>query len=189
MAFFRHKDTRFFTAYEKKFVSIINNIISPSLETFFLYNNLQELYLNTVKALAAAIDAKDAYTHGHSFRVAKFSLAIGNKLNLNDKALADLEVAAYMHDLGKIGIPEEILGKPGKLTTEEFNEVKRHPVLTSKILEPIKLPDFIVEGAVLHHERLDGSGYPFGLKGQKIPLFARIIAVADVFDALTSSRP
>lgn len=189
MAFFRDKDTRFFTAYEKKFVSIIDNIISPSLETFLLYNNLQELYLNTVKALAAAIDAKDAYTHGHSFRVAKFSLAIGDKLNLNGKALADLEVAAYMHDLGKIGVPEEILGKPGKLTYEEFEEVKRHPVLTNKILEPIKLPGFIVEGAVLHHERLDGSGYPYGMKGETIPLFARIIAVADVFDALTSSRP
>lgn len=94
-----------------------------------------------------------------------------------------------MHDLGKIGVPEEILGKPGKLTDDEFKEVQRHPILTNKILEPIKLPDFIVEGAVLHHERLDGTGYPFGMKGQKIPLFARIIAVADVFDALTSSRP
>jgi HD-GYP domain-containing protein (c-di-GMP phosphodiesterase class II) len=189
MAFFREADKRFFTAYEKKFVGIIDNIISPSLQTILLYNSLQELYLNTVKALAAAIDAKDEYTHGHSYRVAKYSKAIGRNLALKEKDLNDLEIAAYMHDLGKIGVAENILGKPGRLTDAEFDAVKQHPSLTNKILEPIHLPRFIMEGAVMHHERIDGTGYPFGLKGDEIPLFARIIAVADVFDALTSARP
>lgn len=189
MAFFKTKEKRFFTAYEKKFVTIIDNIISPTMESLRLYDSLHELYLNTVKALAAAIDAKDEYTHGHSFRVAKYSVAIGRKMNVGAKQLTDLEIAAYMHDLGKIGVPEEILGKPGKLTQEEFEEIKKHPVLTNKILEPIDLPRLIVDAAVQHHERLDGGGYPMGLTGDKISSFAKMIAVADVFDALTSSRP
>ncbi len=189
MAFFKTKEKRFFTAYEKKFVTIIDNIISPTMESLRLYDSLHELYLNTVKALAAAIDAKDEYTHGHSFRVAKYAVAIGRKMDIGPEQLTDLEIAAYMHDLGKIGVPEKILGKPGKLTEEEFAEIKKHPVLTNKILEPIELSPIIVDAAVQHHERLDGRGYPNGLTGNKISPFAKVIAVADVFDALTSSRP
>jgi len=189
MAFFKTKEKRFFTAYEKKFITIIDNIISPTMESLRLYDSLHELYLNTVKALAAAIDAKDEYTHGHSFRVAKYSVAIGRKMDVGPEQLTDLEIAAYMHDLGKIGVSEKILGKPGKLTEEEFAEIKKHPVLTNKILEPIELSRLIVDAAVQHHERLDGRGYPNGLKGDEISSFAKIIAVADVFDALTSSRP
>lgn len=189
IAFFKSPDKRFFTSYEKKFVSIIEHTISPTVETIRLYGSLQDLYLNTVKALAAAIDAKDQYTHGHSFRVARFSNAIGRHLGVPEKLLNDLDIAAYMHDLGKIGVPESILGKPGKLTEEEFREIKKHPLLTNKILEPIHLPSLIVDAAVQHHERVDGKGYPFGLKGEQISLFGRIIAVADVFDALTSKRP
>jgi len=189
IVFFRRPSKRFFTAYEKKFVNIIEHIISPTVETIHLYDSLQELYVNTVKALAAAIDAKDEYTHGHSFRVAKYSLAIGRQMGVPEKEMTDLEIAAYMHDLGKIGVPESILGKPGKLTDAEFEEIKKHPVLTNKILEPIHLSGSIVNAAVQHHERLDGRGYPDGLKGGQICAFARIIAVADVFDALTSKRP
>jgi HD-GYP domain-containing protein (c-di-GMP phosphodiesterase class II) len=189
MAFFRNRGNRAFSAYHKKFVSIIENIYSPTIETFRLYDSLQELYLNTVKALAAAIDAKDPYTHGHSFRVARFSVAIARKMEIEEKRLKDLEIAAYMHDLGKIGIPESILGKPDKLTPAEFCEIKKHPVLTDKILQPVNLPEIITDAAIHHHERLDGSGYPKGLQGEQISTFARIIAVADVFDALTSDRP
>jgi len=189
MAFFRDREKRFFTSYEKKFVDIIEHIISPCIETLKLYDSLQELYLNTVKALAAAIDAKDEYTHGHSFRVAEFSVAIGREMHIAEKMLQHLEIAAYMHDLGKIGVSERILGKQGKLTPEEYNEIKKHPLLTLKILQPIRLPSFIVDAAVQHHERLDGSGYPFGLTGAKISELAKIIAVADVFDAMTSKRP
>ena len=189
LAFFRDPHRPPFSAYQKKFVSIIENIYSPTLETIRLYDSLEDLYLNTVKALAAAIDAKDAYTHGHSFRVARYAVAIGKNMELADRALMELEIAAYMHDLGKIGVPESILSKPGKLTSAEFMEIKKHPVLTNKILEPINLPAFIVDAAIHHHERLDGSGYPDGLQGDQISPFARIIAVADVFDALTSERP
>lgn len=189
MVFVKEPGIRAFSSYDKQFASIINNIISPTIETLVLYHSLHVLYLNTVKALAAAIDAKDAYTHGHSFRVAKYSVAIGKNLKIPKKSLSDLEVAAYMHDLGKIGVPEAILGKKGKLSVEEFEEIKKHPLLTNKILEPIDLPDFIVDATLQHHERLDGRGYPLGLKGDEISLFARVIAVADVFDALTSARP
>ena len=189
MIFLRRPDKRVFTAYEKQFVSIIDSIISPTMETLQLYHSLHVLYLNTVKALAAAIDAKDAYTHGHSFRVARYSVAIGRQVSLTDQELPDLEIAAYMHDLGKIGVPEAVLAKPGKLTAAEFEEIKKHPVLTNKILEPIDLPGFIVDATLQHHERLDGRGYPFGLKGEEITFYAKIIAVADVFDALTSARP
>ena len=189
IAFFKNPGKRFFTSYEKKFVSIIEHTISPTVETIRLYGSLQDLYVNTVKSLAAAIDAKDQYTHGHSFRVARFSNAIGRHLGISEKRLNDLDIAAYMHDLGKIGVPESILGKPGKLTEEEFREIKKHPLLTNKILEPIHLPSLIVDAAIQHHERVDGKGYPFGLKGEQISLFGRIIAVADVFDALTSKRP
>jgi len=189
IAFFKSPEKRFFTSYEKKFVSIIEHIISPSVETMRLYGSLQELYINTVKALSAAIDAKDEYTHGHSFRVARFANAIARQLGVSEKALHDIDIAAYMHDLGKIGVPESILGKPGKLTEAEFEEIKKHPILTNKILEPIHLPSPIVDAAVQHHERVDGKGYPFGLKGDRISPFAKIITVADVFDALTSKRP
>lgn len=189
MAFLRQKDKRFFTAYEKKFVSIIDDSISSTVETLRLYDNLKELYLNTVKALAAAIDAKDPYTHGHSFRVAKYSMAIAKKLALSEEAVSDIEIAGYMHDIGKIGVLDAVLRKEGKLTDEEYAEIKKHPGFTWRILEPIHLPENIVFAAAQHHERLDGKGYPFGLDAEDIHLFAKIIAVADVFDALTSDRP
>ncbi|MCK5230818.1 MAG: HD-GYP domain-containing protein [Desulfobulbaceae bacterium] len=189
MVFFRGLEKRFFTAYEKKFIGIIENIISPTVEALRLYDDLQTLYVSTVKSLAAAIDAKDEYTYGHSFRVARYSVAIGKKMNMSKNMVSNLEIAAYMHDLGKIGIPGELLGKPGKLTAEEYEIIKTHPELTEKILQPMNLPPMIVDGAVQHHERLDGSGYPRGLKEDEISLFGKIIAVADVFDALTSARP
>ncbi len=189
IGFFRNPDKRQFTAYEKKFMGIINRSISSTLEVLRLYEGLKKLYLNTVKALGAAIDAKDPYTHGHSYRVAKYSMAIAKELNLSDDELSELEIAAYMHDIGKIGISEMVLRKDGKLTDEEYTEIKKHPYLTEKILKPARLPDFIVKTAAYHHERVDGKGYPFGLKADEIPISAKIVAVADVFDALTSDRP
>ncbi|BCB96904.1 hypothetical protein JZK55_18260 [Dissulfurispira thermophila] len=189
MAFLRNPDKQQFTAYEKKFIGVINKSISSTLEILRLYEGLKKLYLNTVKALAAAIDAKDPYTHGHSFRVAKYSVAMARKLNLSEEAISDLEIAVYMHDLGKIGISEAVLKKAGKFTDEEYNEIKKHPHFTGKILAPINLPDFIVLTAIQHHKRLDGKGYPLGLSGDQIISTAKIVAVADVFDALTSDRP
>ncbi len=189
MAFIKNPGRQPFTSYHKQLVSIVNSIVCPTLESLSLYHNLHALYFSTVKALAAAIDAKDTYTYGHSSRVAKYSIAIGKHLDLSPDDLSDVEIAAYMHDLGKIGISEDILGKPGRLSPQEFEEIKKHPLLTNKILEPIDLPRSVVDATLQHHERLDGRGYPFGLKGEDITLFARIIAVADVFDALTSARP
>jgi HD-GYP domain-containing protein (c-di-GMP phosphodiesterase class II) len=188
MAFFKSPEKRFFTSYEKRFLGIIDDIISPTNESLRLYDSLHGLYMNTIKALAAAIDAKDAYTHGHSFRVAKYAILIGRQLGVTEEKLTDLEIAAYMHDLGKIGVSEAILGKAGRLTSQEFEEVKKHPLITDRILGAIHLPQHIVDAAVQHHERLDGHGYPLGLEGDSISEYARIIAVADVFDALTTTR-
>ncbi|MBZ0158152.1 MAG: HD-GYP domain-containing protein [Alphaproteobacteria bacterium] len=189
IAFLRSPEKRFFTAYEKKLVGIMNHSISSTVETLRLYDNLKQLYLNTVKSLAAAIDAKDPHTHGHSYRVARYSMAIAKELGYAEELIADIEISAYMHDLGKIGVSGALLRKPEKLTEEEYEEIKKHPYFTGKILEPMRLPDFIVNTAVQHHERIDGKGYPYGLSGESIIPSARIVAVADVFDALTSDRP
>jgi HD-GYP domain-containing protein (c-di-GMP phosphodiesterase class II) len=181
MAFFKGPDKRFFTSYENKFVGVIDNIISPTVEGLRLYESL-------LKSLAKAIDAKDPYTHGHSSRVAQYATSIGRQLGVPCEKLDELEMAANMHDLGKIGVPESILAKPGRLTPQEFEEVKKHPIKTDEILKPLDLPQYVVDAAVQHHERMNGCGYPLGLKGESISPFARIIAVADVFDALTSTR-
>lgn len=188
MAYFRNKDKRFFVAYEKKFVSIIKNTVAYSLETLRLYENLKEIYFDTIKALTAAIDAKDPYTNGHSLRVAKYVIVIAQNMDFPDEDISKLEHAAYLHDLGKIGISDAILRKVGKLTDEEYKEMKQHPSYTEKILTPIKLHEDIVKAVVHHHEKLDGGGYPSGLSGDQITIGARILAVADVFDALTSNR-
>jgi putative nucleotidyltransferase with HDIG domain len=188
MAFFKASEKRFFTSYENKFLGIIDNIISPTIEGLRLYESLRELYFNTIESLAEAIDAKDPYTRGHSSRVAKYATSICRQMGVPDENVNEVVMAANMHDLGKIKVPESILAKPGRLTPQEFEEVKKHPLSTYKILEPLKLPKNIVDAAVQHHERMNGCGYPFGLKGESISPFARIIAVADVFDALTSTR-
>ena len=157
------------------------------LESLIRYN--KRLFISTITALAAAIDAKDEYTRGHSERVTKFSVIIGKYLGLNAIELERIKVAGLLHDIGKIGIDDKILRKPGILTAEEFEEMKKHPVIGYNILEPIKELKEINKGVKYHHEKWDGSGYPEGLKGEQIPLIARIIAVADTFDAMTSRRP
>ena len=157
------------------------------LESLIKYN--KRLFISTISALAAAIDAKDEYTRGHSERVTRYSVIIGKYLGLNAIELERLKVAGLLHDIGKIGIDDRILRKPGILTAEEFEEMKKHPVIGFNILEPIKELREINKGVKYHHEKWDGSGYPEGLKGEDIPLIARIIAVADTFDAMTTKRP
>ncbi len=158
-------------------------------EQLDLYDkNMRELFLSTIKSLAAAIDAKDPYTRGHSERVTIFSLAIARELDFNDKELERVQIAALLHDVGKIGIDDRILRKPDKLTEEEYDLIKTHPALGASIMAPIKQLKDIIPGMRHHHERLDGKGYPLGLAGGEIPLIARIIAVADTFDAMTSDR-
>jgi putative nucleotidyltransferase with HDIG domain len=145
-------------------------------------------YLGAIRALAAALDARDPYTAGHSERVSAYSVMIGRQMQLGDSEIDVLRLGALLHDIGKIGLADEILRKPGALTAEEFEQIKRHPALGARILRqvPFLAPHLpIVE---LHHERPDGRGYPFGLRADDIPLAARIVHVADAFDAMTSAR-
>ena len=151
--------------------------------------DLQRLFTGSIKALAQALEAKDEYTQGHSARVAEESVNIARYLSLSDTEIQRMWLAGYLHDIGKIGIKEAVLNKPGKLNEEEWNIIQQHPVVAGRILGPIPELSDIIEIIVHHHERYDGSGYPDGLEGNSIPLGARILAVADTYDALTSRRP
>jgi putative nucleotidyltransferase with HDIG domain len=147
------------------------------------------MFLSTVWSLASAIDAKDAYTHGHSQRVARYAAALGRAVGFDEQEVERLELSAVLHDVGKIGVPEIILNKPDRLTAAEMAVMKTHPQKGAEILSSIRAMRDIVPGVLHHHERFDGLGYPNGLKAHNIPLHARIILVADTFDAMTSSRP
>ncbi|GIW11453.1 MAG: hypothetical protein KatS3mg061_2510 [Dehalococcoidia bacterium] len=153
------------------------------------YRELQATYFSTLQALAAAIDARDHYTYGHSQRVAAYAVEIARALGLESTAIETLRRAALLHDIGKIGVPDATLLKPGPLTPEEWATMKRHPVIGEQMIAGLK---FLAEAALFircHHERWDGRGYPDGLQAEAIPLGARILAVADAFDAMTSTRP
>ena len=150
--------------------------------------NMQIMFEQTATALANAIDAKDVYTHGHSMRVAEYSHKIAVLANKDDKFCSDIYFAGLLHDVGKIGISNDIIQKNGKLTPEEFAEIKKHPVIGKQILSSISQSPYLSIAANSHHERYDGHGYPDGLKGDDIPEIARIIAVADAYDAMTSKR-
>ena len=149
----------------------------------------RELFIGSIRMLAAAIDEKDPYTRGHSGRVAKYSLIIGEQLGLDPDALDKLRISALLHDVGKIGIDDRVLKKPGALTDEEFHIMKQHPVKGANIMRPVPQLKEMLPGIELHHECVDGRGYPYGLKADQIPQMARIIAVADTFDAITTNRP
>ncbi len=150
--------------------------------------NMLIMFDQTATALANAIDAKDQYTHGHSLRVAEYSKRIAMAAGKDEKYCTDIYYAGLLHDVGKIGVPVSIINKPGKLTEEEFAEIKKHPVIGSQILSSISKSPYLSIAANSHHERYDGHGYPYGLKGEDIPEIARIIAVADSYDAMTSIR-
>jgi len=151
-------------------------------------NRLADLYLATIKSLALAIDAKDQYTHEHILRVQRYAVATAEKLGLKGPALEGLKTGALLHDIGKLGVPEYVLLKPGKLTDEEFSKIQKHPLIGAAILDHVAFPWPVLPVVKYHHERWDGKGYPEGLRGTAIPLTARILAVADVYDALTSTR-
>lgn len=149
----------------------------------------RELFLGSIRMLAAAIDEKDPYTRGHSGRVAKYSTVIGEAIGWNAEDLDRLRISALLHDVGKIGVDDRVLKKPGKLTDEEFDLMKQHPSKGANIMRPVAQLKDMLPGIELHHERMDGGGYPYGLAGDEIPMMARIIAVADTFDAITTNRP
>jgi putative nucleotidyltransferase with HDIG domain len=149
----------------------------------------QELFLETIRTLAAAIDAKDPYTRGHSERVSSYSMAIARHLGLNQEEVFRVRIAAILHDVGKLGIRDGILNKPGGLTDEEFAVMRQHPDIGAQIMVPIRMLKDIIPGIRNHHETWDGKGYPDRLRGDEIPLVARIIGAADTFDAMTTTRP
>ena len=183
------KGNRHFNDDDLELFSALGNQIAVALENASLYKTLDELFLSSIKAIVEAVDAKDPYTRGHSARVVDYSLLIGQSLTLNKEDSKALEISAILHDVGKIGIPDRILGKPGKLTDEEYEYIKRHPEFGASIIEPIAQLSNLIPNILHHHERFDGRGYPSGLKGNGIPLNARIICVADSFDAMTTDRP
>ena len=171
-------------------------LLTPFVSLFGLYTSsadrfrdAQSLIVGLARALTASIDAKDPYTFGHSERVARISAALAKELGSSEEELKDMYLAGLLHDIGKIGIPDAILRKTAPLTKEEQDIIQQHPRLGYKILQEVKPISHLLPGVLYHHERYDGTGYPEGLKGEAIPLLARIIAVADSYDAMSSSRP
>jgi len=171
------------------------NVVDASLELYQLNIDnqqltfdLKDLFSGTITAITEALDAKDPYTFGRSKRVTYYSLETGKYLNLSDTLLSELELAGLLHDIGMIGISESIINKSEMLESEEFEIIKKHVNTGVKILEEIKQLESVVNIVRTHHERYDGSGYPFGLKGEEIPICARIIAVADAYDGIVSDR-
>ncbi|MBI3013275.1 MAG: HD-GYP domain-containing protein [Elusimicrobia bacterium] len=152
------------------------------------HRSLRKLYLNTVEAIVRAIEAKDPYTVGHSKRVSKYSALLAHKMNMPADEIADIEVAGLLHDVGKIGISDELLRKPSKLTVEEYETIQEHPLISLKILDPIHELKRVKEYVKYHHEKWDGKGYPDGLKEEDIPTGAMILAVADAFDTMWIGR-
>ncbi|MCF0129594.1 MAG: HD-GYP domain-containing protein [Pseudobutyrivibrio sp.] len=171
--------------YEQQILEKAESLKHKSQETKEKYVRLS---FEMIKTLINAIDAKDQYTHGHSERVARYSLMLADKMKLEPEKLDNIYIAALLHDIGKIGVSDTIINKDGKLTADEYDNIKQHPVLGSQILTNISEMPVAVIGAKYHHERYDGTGYPEGLKGEEIPLEARIISVADAYDAMTSNR-
>ncbi len=184
--------------YTQLAISIIVSLITFCLITFFYYigyknerqygQRLEAMNIQVVSALATAIDAKDSYTNGHSTRVATYAKMIASRAGYSKDDQDEIYMMGLLHDVGKIGVPDEVINKPDKLTPEEFELIKKHPVIGSEILNTIKDRPKLATGARWHHERYDGKGYPDGIAGKEIPEEARIIAVADAYDAMTSRR-
>ncbi len=163
--------------------------VTVALSNSDLVNALEKLNLGTLEALARTVDAKSAWTAGHSERVRALSVKIAQIMGLDQKQIDILHRSAFLHDIGKIGIPLSILDKPGKLTKAEFETIKEHPSIGASILEPIEAYADVIPIVLQHHEKINGKGYPQGLAGEDIVIGAKILAVADVYDAVASDRP
>lgn len=178
--------------YSSEDVEMFGNFAAQaavSIENTQLYDRLQDTYLGAIGSLAAAIEARDPYTVGHSARVTQYAVAIAEGMGLTAEKVDEIRLAGLLHDLGKIGVPDSILNKPGRLSDEEYSAIKMHPTLSMKIIEPMPQLGHLIPIIYHHHERYDGDGYVDGKAGDKIPLGARIIAVADSYEAMTSDRP
>jgi putative nucleotidyltransferase with HDIG domain len=178
-----------FNGDDVRLLSTIGNHVTIAIGNIELFTSLQEAYFATVRSLAAAVDAKDSYTRGHSDKVATYAAMIAQRMNLSHDQITALEMAAYLHDIGKIGVPEHILLKPGRLDQGEMEQMRHHPLIGANILKPVAFPWAITPIVRHHHEYWDGNGYPAGLKHEEIPLLARILCVADSYEAMTADRP
>ncbi|MBI4056452.1 MAG: GAF domain-containing protein [Elusimicrobia bacterium] len=182
-------ETEPFNDYNLKFLTILAGEAAITLENLDLFDSLQTFYLDLVQTLARAIDSKDSYTHDHADRARQKARRIAQELKLPEQMIRYIEYAALLHDVGKIGIADSILLKPGKLTAEEYEEMKKHPAIGHQILAPVKSLGPVAQMVLYHQEWFNGQGYPDGLKGEEIPLGARIVATIDAWDAMTSDRP
>jgi putative nucleotidyltransferase with HDIG domain len=178
-----------FTTSDLQVVLILSSQVVTAMENASLYEDLRENYFRTVQALVAAVEAKDPYTRWHSTNVAKYAVAVARDMGMSPSHLEEIHIASILHDVGKIGISELIIGKPERLSREEFDIMKDHPAHGLRILEPIGFSPSITSAIYQHHERYDGTGYPQGLSGEAITLSARILNVADTIDAMVSERP
>ena len=177
-----------FVSGELMLVEALTSLGVQLLNNAELHSRLRRMSVETTRALVAAIDKKDHYTCGHSERVGLLARLTGEQLGLPESELQTLEWAGLLHDVGKIGVPEEVLTKPGKLNDQEWEYIRQHPTMGYEILKPIASFTGVLDAVLYHHENPDGTGYPHGLEGDQIPLFARIVHVVDVFDALSSDR-
>lgn len=172
---------------------ILENLISENERKIDLLSvqnkKLEEINNDLVMSLVSAIEAKDKYTLGHSERVSKYATALAKKLNLPEEKIEEIRIAGMLHDVGKIGVSDNILNKPSKLSNDEYEEIKRHPSIGSWILNTLNLPENTIEAINYHHERYDGKGYPLGLNGSELSLETQLISLSDAYDAMTSERP
>lgn len=164
-------------------------LLSTQARNIQLLVQSNQMFLGSLHAMSSAIDARDPYTQGHSKRVARLGFELAKLLSLSEPACQEIYLAGILHDIGKIGIPDAVLLKNGALTDDEFRVIQKHPEIGYRIVERLGQLQFVLPGVLHHHERWDGKGYPHGLAGESIPLMARVLAVADAFDAMTSSRP
>ncbi len=178
-----------FGSVEIRLLSTVATILGIHTSNIRLFQKQSELFASSVQALTSAIDAKDEYTAGHSDRVARVSVTLATRLGLDKQLRETIYLAGLLHDIGKIGIDDHVLKKPGELTEEEYEHIKTHPQLGHDILKGVQQLEKVLPMVLHHHEAWDGSGYPHGLKGKETPLMARIMAVADAFDAMSSDRP
>jgi HD-GYP domain-containing protein (c-di-GMP phosphodiesterase class II) len=167
----------------------LSNQVAIALDNARLYQELEEMFFQTAESLAEAIEKRDPYTGGHTRRVTQYSLATAKLLHLIPDEMRWLKISAVLHDIGKIGIDDQILRKPDRLDPEEYDAIKRHADMGAEIIDHIKQLKNIIPGIKYHHEQFDGTGYPEGLKGEGIPIMAKIVAVADTYDAMTTDRP
>jgi putative nucleotidyltransferase with HDIG domain len=178
--------------FGKEDLSLLTSLadqVAIALDNSRLYQELEEMFFQTAESLADAIEKRDPYTGGHTQRVTLYSQTIARYLQLKPLERKWVKIASVLHDIGKIGVEDDILKKPERLSPEEFNMIKRHSDMGAEILEHIRQLREIVPGVKYHHEQVNGKGYPDGLRGEQIPLLAKIVAVADTYDAMTTDRP